>query len=150
MTKMYYFQVKDETLHVEIVPETKPDNNAETGEDAKSETTTENEELQILLPDDAEEKPLLAEEDDGEKPASAEPEKSQDPQQTQAGNTDRVKEPIKVDPALLTRDSGQIVANEIKAFAFIECSAKTKEGVRDVFEAAVKATKRDNKQCILL
>lgn len=51
---------------------------------------------------------------------------------------------------MLTRDQGQDMANKIGAFAFLECSAKTKEGVRDVFEAAVKATRRDNKQCVLL
>jgi len=146
MVKTNYFQNKNETLDAKVVPETKPDNNVESEVNANSETTTENEELQILLPDDAEENPLLI----GEESTLVEPEKSQDLQQTQAESADRVKEPIKVDPALLTRDSGQNVANEIKAFAFLECSAKTKEGVRDVFEAAVKATKRDNKQCILL
>lgn len=52
--------------------------------------------------------------------------------------------------AFLTTDRGRDVADEIRAFAFFECSAKTREGVRDVFEAAVKATKRDNKQCVLL
>lgn len=51
---------------------------------------------------------------------------------------------------MLARDQGQDMANKIGAFAFLECSAKTKEGVRDVFEAAVKATRRDNKQCVLL
>lgn len=52
--------------------------------------------------------------------------------------------------AMLAREQGERVAEEIGAFAFFECSAKTKEGVHEVFVAAVKATKRDNKQCILL
>lgn len=52
--------------------------------------------------------------------------------------------------AMLIREQGEKVAVEIGAFAFFECSAKTKEGVHDVFVAAVKATKRENKQCVLL
>lgn len=51
---------------------------------------------------------------------------------------------------MLVREQGQTVADEIGAFAFLECSAKTKEGVRDVFVAAVKATRAENKQCALL
>ncbi|VVC42194.1 P-loop containing nucleoside triphosphate hydrolase,Small GTP-binding protein domain,Small GTPase [Cinara cedri] len=51
---------------------------------------------------------------------------------------------------MVVKEQGQLVANEIGAFAFLECSAKTKEGVHDVFVAAVKATRRDNKQCVLL
>ncbi|XP_025198280.1 ras-like GTP-binding protein RHO [Melanaphis sacchari] len=52
-----------------------------------------------------------------------------------------------------TKEIGQSVAEDIKAFAFLECSSKTKEGVRDVFVATVKATRRTSKhstQCILL
>ncbi|CAH1725861.1 ras-like GTP-binding protein Rho1 [Aphis gossypii] len=55
--------------------------------------------------------------------------------------------------AMITKEIGQSVADDIKAFAFLECSSKTKEGVRDVFVATVKATKRTSKhnaQCILL
>ncbi|XP_022172796.1 ras-like GTP-binding protein Rho1 [Myzus persicae] len=54
---------------------------------------------------------------------------------------------------MITKEIGQSVAEDIKAFAFLECSSKTKEGVRDVFVATVKATKRTSKhstQCILL
>lgn len=51
--------------------------------------------------------------------------------------------------SLLVKEEGQTVASEIGAFAFFECSAKTKEGVRDVFMAAVRAT-NNNKQCVLL
>lgn len=54
---------------------------------------------------------------------------------------------------MTTKEIGQSVAEDIKAFAFLECSSKTKEGVRDVFVATVKATRRTSKhstQCILL
>lgn len=54
---------------------------------------------------------------------------------------------------MTTKEIGQSVADDIKAFAFLECSSKTKEGVRDVFVATVKATRRTSKnstQCILL
>ncbi|XP_015369721.1 PREDICTED: ras-like GTP-binding protein Rho1 [Diuraphis noxia] len=54
---------------------------------------------------------------------------------------------------MTTTEIGQSVADDIKAFAFLECSSKTKEGVRDVFVATVKATRRTSKhstQCILL
>ncbi|KAG5448703.1 GTP-binding protein Rho1, variant 2 [Clonorchis sinensis] len=46
------------------------------------------------------------------------------------------------------------VANSIGAYAYMECSAKTKEGVRDVFETATRAAletkKSGKKRCILL
>jgi len=54
---------------------------------------------------------------------------------------------------MTTKEIGQSVAEDIKAFAFLECSSKTKEGVRDVFVATVKATRRTSKhstQCVLL
>lgn len=51
---------------------------------------------------------------------------------------------------MLVREQGQHVADAIGAFAFLECSAKTKEGVHEVFVAAVKATRRENKQCVLI
>ncbi|XP_026818711.1 ras-like GTP-binding protein Rho1 [Rhopalosiphum maidis] len=54
---------------------------------------------------------------------------------------------------MTTKEVGQSVADDIKAFAFLECSSKTKEGVRDVFVATVKASRRTSKhgtQCVLL
>lgn len=58
-----------------------------------------------------------------------------------------------VSKSMLFTERGQVVANTIGAFAFFECSAKTGEGVRDIFVAAVKAaksTKRDSKKrCII-
>merc|ERR1712039_1026056 len=35
--------------------------------------------------------------------------------------------------------SGKEMSQKISAFAYLECSAKTKEGVRDVFETATRA-----------
>ncbi|XP_062592570.1 ras-like GTP-binding protein rhoA [Saccostrea cucullata] len=55
------------------------------------------------------------------------------------------KEPVKA-------QEGQAIAEHIRAFAFIECSAKTQEGVRKVFETATRAAlqvkkKRRIKKC---
>ena len=36
-------------------------------------------------------------------------------------------------------EEGRTMAEKINAFAYLECSAKSKEGVRDVFETATKA-----------
>ena len=58
-------------------------------------------------------------------------------------------EPVSYDQALLC-------AKEIKAHKYLECSARTNEGVREVFEHATRAallsrksTKRD-KKCLIL
>lgn len=58
------------------------------------------------------------------------------------------QEPVRAEEA---RD----MANKICAFGYLECSAKTKDGVRDVFEmatrAALQAKKRAKKGiCVLL
>lgn len=42
--------------------------------------------------------------------------------------------------APLTSEEGRAMFERIKAYAYKECSAKTREGVRDVFETAAKAT----------
>lgn len=36
-------------------------------------------------------------------------------------------------------DDGKTMAEKIGAYAYLECSAKSKEGVRDVFETATRA-----------
>ncbi|CAL9702831.1 unnamed protein product [Knipowitschia caucasica] len=52
-------------------------------------------------------------------------------------------------------EEGREMANRIQAFGYMECSAKTKDGVRDVFEMATRAAltarrgKKSNK-CALL
>ena len=36
-------------------------------------------------------------------------------------------------------EEGRTMAEKINAFAYLECSAKSKEGVREVFETATRA-----------
>lgn len=43
-----------------------------------------------------------------------------------------LQEPVK-------SDEGRDMANRISAFGYLECSAKTKDGVREVFEMATRA-----------
>lgn len=49
---------------------------------------------------------------------------------------------------------GRAMAEKISAYAYLECSAKSKEGVREVFEtatrAALQAKKKKQKKCVLL
>ena len=52
-------------------------------------------------------------------------------------------------------EKGASIGEKIKAYAYLECSAKTREGVRDVFEMAAKAAletkkNRDNRKCSIL
>ncbi|KAL2257223.1 hypothetical protein VTK26DRAFT_470 [Humicola hyalothermophila] len=54
----------------------------------------------------------------------------------------------------VTPEQGQAVANNIKATKYLECSAKTNEGVREVFETATRAalmkkTKGKRKNCLI-
>jgi len=51
-------------------------------------------------------------------------------------------------------DDGKAMADKINAYEYLECSAKTKDGVREVFETATKAAlqtknKKKRKCCIL-
>ena len=54
----------------------------------------------------------------------------------------------------VTFEQGQAMADQIKAFSYIECSAKTKEGVRDVFESATTAAlqnkKKKKSKCVVM
>ena len=43
-------------------------------------------------------------------------------------------------------EDGQALADRIKAAAYIECSAKTRDGVREVFDAATKASLHKRKR----
>ncbi|XP_078385026.1 ras-like GTP-binding protein RHO [Oculina patagonica] len=52
-------------------------------------------------------------------------------------------------------EEGSLVCERINAYAYMECSAKTREGVRDVFETAAKAAlsrrkNRDVENCSIL
>ena len=44
---------------------------------------------------------------------------------------------MKQDP--VKPEDGRTMAEKINAFAYLECSAKSKEGVREVFETATRA-----------
>ncbi|XP_036620018.1 transforming protein RhoA-like isoform X2 [Trichosurus vulpecula] len=61
---------------------------------------------------------------------------------------DRKQEPLKP-------EEGRDMANRIGAFAYMECSAKTKDGVREVFEMATRAALqvrrgRKKTECLVL
>jgi len=51
-------------------------------------------------------------------------------------------------------EQGRVMAEKINAFSYLECSAKTKEGVREVFETATRAAlhmkKKKRSKCVLL
>jgi len=58
------------------------------------------------------------------------------------------QEPVKI-------EDGKAMAEKISAFSYLECSAKTKDGVREVFETATRAAleskkKKAKKGCSLL
>ena len=46
----------------------------------------------------------------------------------------------------VTSDEGSLIRERIEAYGYLECSAKTKEGVRDVFETAAKAALKKKKK----
>jgi len=55
----------------------------------------------------------------------------------QDAGTVRELSKMKQEPVRL--DEGKAMAEKIGAYAYLECSAKTKDGVRDVFETATRA-----------
>ncbi|XP_078454924.1 rho-related GTP-binding protein RhoA-C-like [Lampetra planeri] len=68
-------------------------------------------------------------------------------------NAKRELAKIKQEPVRV--EEGRDMANQINAFGYMECSAKTKDGVREVFEMAARAAlqvrKRKKKSgCLLL
>lgn len=139
---------------VSEMSETKTNETRDTEEtDRKFETVAEDEEPALS----DEQTPLLvAVDNDCDESVPAEPETPASVVQSTVTEHDDMEQAKQTgvrttaDQLMLMRDQGQDMANKIGAFAFLECSAKTKEGVRDVFEAAVKATRHDNKQCVLL
>lgn len=59
-----------------------------------------------------------------------------------------IEELRKTSQAPVTPEQGQAVADQIRAVKYLECSAKTNKGVREVFEAATRAalTKKTGKK----
>ncbi|KAJ1138606.1 hypothetical protein NDU88_004987 [Pleurodeles waltl] len=65
------------------------------------------------------------------------------------------KELIKMKQEPVKPDEGRDMANRINAFGYLECSAKTKDGVREVFEMATRAAlqvrkHRKKQRCLIL
>merc|ERR1712018_974687 len=50
-----------------------------------------------------------------------------------------IKELAKMKQEPVKPEDGRTMAEKINAFAYLECSAKSKEGVREVFETATRA-----------
>lgn len=50
-----------------------------------------------------------------------------------------IKELSKMKQEPVKPEEGRAMAEKINAFAYLECSAKSKEGVREVFETATRA-----------
>ena len=57
-------------------------------------------------------------------------------------NTTRGSSKMKQEP--VKSEEGSLICERIKAYAYLECSAKTREGVRDVFETAARAALTKN------
>ena len=57
-------------------------------------------------------------------------------------NTKRELSKMKQEP--VKSEDGSLICERIKAYAYLECSAKTREGVRDVFTTAAKAALTEN------
>ena len=64
------------------------------------------------------------------------------------------RELMKMKQEVVKLDDGRTMADRISAFSYLECSAKTKEGVREVFETATRAAlqvkKKKRKRCKIL
>ena len=64
-----------------------------------------------------------------------------------------IKELGKMKQEPVKPEEGRTMAEKINAFAYLECSAKSKEGVREVFETAARAAlqvkKKEKKVCCL-
>lgn len=65
-----------------------------------------------------------------------------------------VKELAKMKQEPVKSEEGRAMADRISAFGYLECSARTKEGVREVFEMATRAAlqvkKKRKKRCCLM
>ena len=54
-------------------------------------------------------------------------------------DSNTIKELAKMKQEPVRPEEGRTMAEKINAFAYLECSAKSKEGVREVFETATRA-----------
>ena len=65
-----------------------------------------------------------------------------------------IRELAKMKQEPVKYEEGRSMAEKINAFGYLECSAKTKEGVREVFETATRAAlqtkKKKKNKCIIL
>merc|ERR1712002_534984 len=57
-----------------------------------------------------------------------------------------IRELQKMKQQPVTNEDGQAMADKIGAYGYLECSARTKEGVREVFELATRAALQINKR----
>jgi len=57
-----------------------------------------------------------------------------------------MRELSKMKQSPVTLDEGMAMADKIGAYGYMECSARTKDGVRDVFELATKAALQTKKR----
>jgi len=64
------------------------------------------------------------------------------------------RELMKMKQEPVRSEEGKVMSEKIGSFAYLECSAKSKEGVRDVFETATRAAlatkKKKSRKCALL
>jgi Ras family protein A len=61
-----------------------------------------------------------------------------------------IKELAKMKQEPVKPEDGRTMAEKINAFAYLECSAKSKEGVREVFETATRAALQVCKSAIYI
>jgi len=65
-----------------------------------------------------------------------------------------IKELAKMKQEPVKSEDGRAMAEKINAFGYLECSARTKEGVREVFELATRAAlqvkHKKKKRCVLM
>jgi len=62
------------------------------------------------------------------------------------GDSNTIRELSKMKQAPVSYDEGAAMADKIGAYGYMECSARTKDGVREVFELATKAALQARKR----